>query len=124
MKISIQEVKNALKNIEFRKKLPEILKPDIQKYEKNPNCTCNLDVYRNVLKHAVKELKEFYPNYQEIVDPDKEMLKLAQNNWNIINCSIDELEDKLKKLPPGRKQLAIARYQDQVTVVINELDII
>jgi chemotaxis methyl-accepting protein methylase len=34
------------------------------------------------------------------------------------------LEKKLSKLGPGRKQLDVARWEDQVTVVINELDIV
>ena len=51
-----------------------------------------------------------------------EQEKLAKNNFSIINCSIGELEDRMKSLPSGRKQIAIARYEDQVTVVINELD--
>ena len=36
----------------------------------------------------------------------------------------EELESKLQALPPGRKQLAIARYENLVTVVINELDFV
>jgi hypothetical protein len=46
---------------------------------------------------------------------------MAQNTWTVINCNIDELEKRLKALPPGRKQLELARYEDQVTVVVNEL---
>ena len=49
---------------------------------------------------------------------------MADNQWSVINCSIDDLEKQLRKLGPGRKQLDIARYEDQVTVVINELDIV
>ena len=49
---------------------------------------------------------------------------MAENHWTVINCHIDELESKLKKLPPGRKQIAITRYADQATVVVNELDIL
>ena len=30
----------------------------------------------------------------------------------------------VKKLNKGRKQIAISRYEDQVTVIINELDIL
>jgi hypothetical protein len=47
---------------------------------------------------------------------------LAKNNFSIINCSIGELEDRMKTLAAGRKQIAIARYEDQVTVIVNELD--
>ncbi len=121
-KISIQEVKEALRDYKFRISLPDELKADIQKYEQNPNCPCNLDVYRNVLKYGVKQLKEFYPN-KEVVNPDVELPILQQNTWTVINCSVHEIENKLKALGPGRKQIVVARYEDQATVVINDLDV-
>lgn len=107
----------------FRQALPPILKEDIQKYEQNPGCLCNLSVYRNVLKYGVEQLKEYFPG-QPIVDPDKELAKMAENNFSVINCKAADLEDLLKKLPPGRKQIAIARYQDEITIVVNELDVV
>ena len=54
----------------------------------------------------------------------EEAKKLAENNWTVINCKADELEERLRRLPNGRKQLAIARYEDLVTVVINEIDVV
>lgn len=124
MKITLQDVKNALKDVSFRQKLPTQFKEDIQKYEQNPGCSCNLPIYRKILKEAGTYLLAYYPNKTELSNPDEELLKLAKNNWKVINCHVDELEDKLKKLPVGRKQIAITRYIDQVTVVINELDVI
>ena len=121
-KISIQEVKKALADAEFRKRLPPILKADIAKYESNPGCLCNMAIYRNVLKFAAQQLREYFDN-AEIVNPDAELMKLAQNHFSVINCHMDELEGKLKGLPAGRKQLAVTRWQDQCTVIINELDI-
>ena len=59
-----------------------------------------------------------------MVSVDEQVSKLSQNNFSIINCSITELESKLRSLSPGRKQIAISRYEDQVTVVINELDFV
>lgn len=47
----------------------------------------------------------------------------AKNNWTVINCHIDELSDELKKFPHGRLQVSVSRYQDQVTAVINELEL-
>jgi len=121
-KIRIQEVKQALRDPEFRKKLPPEFKDDLQKYEQNPGCLCNLPIYMKVLKAASKELMEYFPGMT--VEKEEEIVKLAKNNFTVMNCHVDELEDKLKKLPPGRKQIALSRYQDQITVVINELDLV
>jgi hypothetical protein len=119
----MQEVKIALRDAEFRKKLPKELTEDIQKYLQNPSCTCNIPIYRKVLKLGAKQLKEYYPG-REISNPDEELSNLAKNNFSVINCRTDELEKIMKSLPPGRKQITLARYQDQVTVIINELDLI
>ena len=116
-------MKQALADLKFRQSLPPILKEDIQKYEQNPGCACNLDVYRNVLRHGSQQLKDYFPGLS-VVDPDKELAKLAENNWTVFSCHIDDLEKQLKTLPPGRVQLAVARWQDQVTCVVNSLDVV
>lgn len=121
--ISLREVKQALADPKFRATLPPALKKDVQKYEQNPSCPCNLDVYQNILRLGRKQLEEFFPGH-EIADHDAELMRLAENNWTVINCRADELEGALKRLPPGRKQVAVARYQDLVTVVVNELDLV
>lgn len=120
MKISVQEVKTAMRDIKFRLSLPPEFKEDIQKYELNPSCLCNLPIYKKVLQKAKDQLKAYFPG-KEIEEFLEE--KPFQNNWSIINCTIHELESKMRNLPPGRKQIAIARYEDKVTIVINEIDI-
>lgn len=123
-KITIQEIKNAMKDYKFRSNLPSELKEDVQKYEQNPSCPCNLPIYKRVLQHARKELQEYYPG-KEIQEYDEkaELEKLSQNNFSVINCHVDNLETEMRRLPPGRKQIAITRFEDQVTVVVNELDL-
>jgi hypothetical protein len=121
-KISIQEVKEALKDHKFKQNLPDILREDIAKYEKNPGCPCNLSIYRNILKFASKQLSEYYPS-REVVNPDLELPPLQENNWKVINCEASKLEEELKALGYGRIQLAVARWEDQVTVIVNFLDV-
>ncbi len=112
----------ALLDSTFRATLPPDLTPDVQKFLQNPGCACNHKIYQKVLKFASHQLADFFPQLSLPTQEDLE--KVSQNYWIVINCHINELEDKLRNLPPGRKQLDISRYQDQVTVVINELDVI
>jgi hypothetical protein len=123
-RITIHDIKQALLDERFRSSLPEELSTDIANFLKNPSCSCNHPIYLNVLKKATKQLSEYFPSKEEPSLPDfeKEIEQLSKNNWEVINCSVSELGDKLKDLGPGRKQLEIARWQDQVTVVINHLD--
>lgn len=121
VKISIQEVKEALRDSKFRLSLPPELKDDIRKYEQNPNCPCNLDVYRNILKFGAKQLKEYYPD-KEVVNPDTELPPLQENYWTVINCSVNEIEAHLKKYKVGRFQIAICRWEEQATIIINDLN--
>lgn len=122
-KIGLIEVKKALRDSRFRQSLPKELEPEIQKYLNNPGCACNLPFYRKILSDCREQLGKYFPG-QELIDEKEELLKLSENNWQVINCHISELEGRLRKLGPGRKQLDIARFEDYVTVVINDLDIV
>jgi hypothetical protein len=121
--ISLMEVKQALRDSRFRDSLPQEFKDDVQKFLHNPGCACNLPIYRRILREAKDHLMAYYPG-RELLNVEEEISNLAKNNFSVINCSKDELEEKLRRLGPGRKQIAVARYEDQVTVVVNELDLI
>lgn len=121
--ISLLDVKKALRDNAFRETLPEELASDIKKFLDNPGCACNVPIYHRVMKFGGEALKKYYPD-KTLVTPEEEAVKLAKNNWSVINCSIGELELKLKNLRPGRKQIAISRFEDQVTVIVNELDVL
>jgi hypothetical protein len=117
------EVKQALKDRRFRDSLNDKFTDDIQKYLQNPGCACNVPLYKKIMQEAKEELQVYYPN-RSVADLEAEAEKLSENNWSVINCHVNDLELNLKKLPPGRKQLAITRFEDQVTVVVNELDVV
>ena len=93
------------------------------KFLSDPGCSCNVPLYRAILRGAKEQLEAYYPG-QETLDEEKEIESLMQNNWSVINCSIYELEDRLRRLTKGRKQIAISRYEDEVTVIINEMDVV
>lgn len=122
-KINLMEVKAALKDSRFRLSLPKELEKEANEFLNNPGCPCHVPLYRKILKDCKEQLQKYYPN-AEIADLAEEVKKLADNQWTVINCNINDLEKQLRKLGPGRKQLDIARFEDQVTVVINELDMI
>ncbi len=122
-KISLLDVKQALRDRRFRDKLPPELKDDIQKYLQNPGCACNMPIYRRVMQFGGEQLKAYFPD-KEVPNIEEEMTNLAKNNWLVINCHISELEGKLSKLAPGRKQVVVSRWEDQCTVIINELSLL
>jgi hypothetical protein len=117
------DVKQALRDKRFRDSLGEQFQSEIQKYMQNPGCSCNMPLYKKIITDAKEKLQAYYPN-RTVSNLDEEVLKLAKNNFSVINCKSDELESKLRSLPMGRKQIAITRYEDDVTVVINELDVV
>jgi len=122
-KVSVHDIKQALLDERFRSSLPENLKEDVQKFLKNPGCACNHPIYLKVMRNAAKQVSEYFPAKENNADEiEQEIEKIAQNNWQVINCHVNELSAELRKLGSGRKQLDIARYQDQVTVVINHLE--
>lgn len=120
MKIAVPEVKRALADPAFRRTLPPELQGDVQQYEQNPGCACNLPVYRRILKYAAKQLREYYPG-REVQDPDREKLRTHDNKWTVINCAAQDLERRLRGLPPGKKYVSLGRHQEQVTVIVNDV---
>ena len=121
--VTLMDIKRALQDHRFRDALPMEFREDVSKYLSNPNCQCNIPIYRRILKGAKKQLHDYFPD-KELISEEQQVEELAKNNFSVINCLASELESHLKKLPPGRKQIAIARFEDQVTVVVNELDLI
>jgi hypothetical protein len=117
------DVKQALRDSRFRDSLPKSFEEEVRKYQQNPGCACNVPLYKKIIDEAKVELQSYFPN-KSIVSLEEDAKRLADNNFSVISCNIDDLEAELKRLPIGRKQIAMARYEDQVTVVINELDFI
>jgi hypothetical protein len=115
------DIKTAMKDEKFRSTLPESLTPDVQKFINNPSCSCNVPLYKKIMKEAKEQVLTYFPN-KEVMSQEEEIERLAKNNWYVINCSIGDLEKEMKKLPAGRKQVTMSRYEDQVTVIVNELD--
>ena len=121
--VSLADIKNALKDESFRNSLPESLQPDVQKFLQNPNCSCNMKIYQKILQEAEQQVINHFPD-KKYLSPQQVMDTAMQNTWTVVNCHINELEENLKKLKPGRKQITMGRYEDQVTVIINELEMV
>lgn len=121
--VTLMDVKQALRDSRFRESLPVTFSDDLRKYQQNPGCACNVPFYKKIMTEARESLQAYYPN-KSIVSLEEDARKLAENNFSVINCHVNELEEKMRKLSLGRKQIAISRYEDQVTVIINDLDFI
>lgn len=119
--LTLLDIKQALWDDRFRKMFPEYNK-EISEFLTNPGCACNIDLYRKLMEHKDR-MQEYFPT-RLIITPKEEMEAMSKGKWKVINCNVNELEKELKKLPPGRRQLAVGRWQDQVTVIINEIDIL
>lgn len=121
--VGLIDIKQALNDERFCNLFPE-LREEINKYHQESHCgACQVPLIQKILNQFPDRVQQYFPN-KKVVKPEEEMKKLMENNWKVINCNIDELEQELKKLTPGRKQVAITRYENQVTVVINELSIV
>lgn len=120
-KITIHDIKTALLDEKFRAILPESLKDDVRKFLQNPGCGCNNPIFVKVMKEAKPQLSEYFP-LKAISDPESTKSVVSANDWQVINCTIYDLNEQLKSLGPGRKQIELARYNDQVTVVVNHLE--
>lgn len=132
--LSLLDIKNAMKDDAFVAKLPESLAPDVAKVRSNINCGCNMKFFERLIAEAPDVLQQYFPDKQIVkIEPTQAQEKVVAqnnspppqiiNNWSVINCSVHELESRLQSLREGRKQVTLSRYEDQVTVVINHLDV-
>lgn len=123
-RIKFSDVKAALLDSRFRETLPEFMSHEIAKFLQNPGCACNAPIYRRVIQECGEQLRKYFPS-KEVVDPRKEDEELSRNYWTVINCHIDELQGILRNLyKHGRQPLTVARYEDQLTVVVNETNVL
>ena len=120
-RLTRNDVKKALfGHSQFRDLFPE-LKDEIIKAMGNPSCPCNVPLFDQILMKYKDRLKEYFGDV-EIKSPQEEAAETSQNHWKVINCKAEELEEILNKLHKiGRVQLAVARYEDEVTLIVNEI---
>ena len=113
------EIKHAiLTDGRFRDLFPE-LKEDIAKVLHNPSCACNVPIYDEFFRFK-KRLAKYFSS-RAIKSPQEEVTEDNQNHWSVVNCKADELEDVLNKMHKlGRVQLAVARYEDEITLIVND----
>ena len=106
----------------FRDLFPE-LKKEIAEVLNNPSCACNVPIYDMFFKYN-ERLGKYFSGH-EIKSPQEEAIEDNQNHWNVINCNVEELEEAMNKLHKvGRVQIAVARYQDELTVIVNDTGIV
>ena len=135
--LSLLDIKNAMKDDAFVSKLPESLSVDVARVRSNINCGCNMKFFERLIAEAPDVLQQYFPDknivkIEQQVPPQPQPENTVQqqsepprivNNWSVISCNIMELEARLQEFREGRKQVTLSRYEDQVTVVINSLDL-
>lgn len=119
-KITLSEIKQALKDSRFRQKLPEYFQSEVTKFLSNPNCGCNAPLYRKIVSECGHILSDYFPN-KEVNKEIIEEIKKEEGSWTVINCHINELENNLRKIKHAKVNIAMARYEDEVTVVVQEI---
>lgn len=116
--IKIASIKKALRSHGFRNNYPE-LKEDIDAYIKNPDCKCNIPLYNAILSDLPR-LKKWFGEEAVVVEPPLSEEPDQINQWQVFNCHIDDLESFMQGLSHGPKQIAIARFEDQITIIVND----
>ena len=116
------EIKNAILNDgRFRDLFPE-LKDKIAEIIHNPGCACNVPKIDKFFGYKDR-LSKYFSN-RDVKEPKDEVREMNQNHWKVHNCHVDEIEGVLNGLHKvGRYQIAVARYEDRATIVVNSLGI-
>lgn len=118
--ITVEQVKAAFGRKTFRDQFPDLADKMLEAASK-PGCSsCSAPVLAELAKREDK-LKEYFGDVEfDIVVPISAE-EMPRAGLTVINCHIDQLEERLNRLPAGPKQIACARFEDQITVIINDL---
>ena len=119
--ITAEDLKRASKKGDFRKLFPE-LRAQFDGYIQKPGCGhCAAQLISGLMGFQDR-LQTYFGEVDFDVAPPESFDPVGAMNFSVINCSIPELEDRLNALPVAAYQITVARYEDQVTAIINRLD--
>lgn len=120
-KINLIDIKQALWDDRFCKLFPEY-ELQIDKFKKDPGCTCNSALLRSILKNKDK-LKIYFPNREVITqEEEQEEIQKSPNSFKVINCNIFNLGDNIKQFPKGKRLVCASRFKDKITIVLNDVE--
>lgn len=118
MLITQERLKKEFYNKAFREHFSRY-EEEFKRFFNNPGCACNGVLYRAIASD-VEFLKQWFAQDIEL-DPILTDITAQKQEWTVINTTIDKLEEILNGLTLGPKTFAVARHQDQVTVIIRDL---
>lgn len=118
IQVDTTELRKALWKAEFRALFPE-LKDGIHQFLSNPNCKCNAPLFNSLLQARDRLEQYFGPEIEVVEQPVTE--EEVRTRTFVINTSIDLLEKELRRLPVGPKHISLARFEDQITAVVQLL---
>ena len=84
---------------------------NVEEYLKNPGCACNLNFYKKIINEAQTELSNYFPGRE--IQPEK--IKIPENNFVVINCHVNELEQRLNKLLDYKCNETIIKIRNDTT---------
>lgn len=119
--VTMMDVRAALRDDRFLAQFPE-LSGLVGRYRTQKHCgSCGVELARAIIEKYPERVREYFPG-REVLTPREEAAAVAATeDYTVINCKTTELEAKLRRLPPGRKYVTVARWQDEVTVIVNHL---
>ena len=119
-KLNLLDLKQAIWDSRFRDLFPE-MKDQFERYLKDPGCACNVGFLKGLMREG-ERLKQYFPT-KEMVTTEEEV-DGAANDYVVINCPVEQLQDRLRTYPKTKRMVAAARWQNRVTVVLNDVSAI
>jgi hypothetical protein len=118
--VTLMDIKLALRDHRFRELFPE-LKSELDRAIAQPHCgSCSTPVAREILRRYGSRLADYFPGRPIL--SENGVSGDTDYHWKVYNGACAELEDWLRKLPPGSaKQVAIARDGTDCTCVVGEV---
>jgi hypothetical protein len=126
-KIGVYELRNACKKTQFAKLFPEH-QALFQSYWNKPGCG---NCWRSLLEAIARQTDRIEDYFGDVeIDlgliPEPRSAGIVAANTIVMNCGVSELQgaiDRLCSQNAGAKTFSLARWKDEVTVIVNVVDV-
>lgn len=121
--VTYDQIRKAINRKRFQDMFPELAE-SFERYMVKPGCgSCEENLFSALLA-SPDRLKQYFgedSQFEQVPAPPVIGNVVPEQSFTVINCHVDELSSKLNMLAPGRYEIAAARWENEITVIVKTI---
>jgi len=122
--VTYDHIRKAINRKRFQDLFPELAEI-FERYITRPGCGSCEETLFSALLASPERLKQYFGDdsqFEQIPPPPPALARMVpEQSFTVINCHVDELSSKLNMMPPGRYEIAAARWENEITVIVKTI---